>query len=370
MLSERFTTSEESIGLLSSSIVQEKNTNDEFPKIPFLKVLSDRCVIYSLNERPSLKRHVGLSSRANLTKKKLNGYISSYTVSKIRSILDTWLSAIMLRVDEKQDKYEQNKYFPVFITLTLCSVQKHDDKFVNRYLLQQFLEKYKYHTGAINIFWRAESQKNGNIHYHIIGDRFIKWQLIRKFWNDILENYGYIDEFEKENKHRNPNSTDVKGAKDVKDFVKYVLKYVSKVEEYRPLNCRLWGMTDSLRKVKSCTLDLDSKLSEEIGKVQKIKSTLTIKKDYVDVVLFRKSAIKWFDKSYINLCYKTYLRELYDGLYCSDIIKVNDFEIIEDSVFKHAAVNRWVQLQLFSEEDFEGESKKSFVNSEAFESYW
>lgn len=362
--------SESSIGLLSSSTVQENGSKSEFPKIPFLKVLSDRMAVYQLNERPSLKRPMHLNSMANLAKKERTGKISSLTCSKLRSVIDTWLNSIMVTISEKKGSFENNTYYPVFITLTLPAKQVHDDKFCNRFFLQQFLEKYKYHTAAKNIFWRAESQKNGNIHYHIIGDRYWSWKVVRQMWNDILENYGYIDEFERINGHRNPNSTDVKGASDVKDFVKYVLKYVSKIEQYRVLNCRLWGMTDSLRSIKACTMVVDSKVSDELQKIINQKSTLTIKKDFVDVILYRESVFAKLKLPTIKQFYKSYLREIYKSMYCTlDGEECNDeLKVVEQ--LKEEEVKKWVQLQLFSDRDMVSDQMKSFSNNELFEAYW
>ncbi len=111
---------------------------------------------------------------------------------------------------------------------------------------------------GINYIWKAEMQKNENIHYHILTDAKINWKVIRKNWNqiqkiyvdkyqikmkekykngyyfdkeiknekgEIIENEIQLKRYEKGKKAnwRNPNSTDLKETEDIKEIGKYIL---------------------------------------------------------------------------------------------------------------------------------------------------
>lgn len=338
----------EPIGLLSSSTLpKNKDVNDRL-NLSYGKLLSDRIVFYSQIDGLVRKKVINQNSLQNLSKKVYTGKVAKSTCSKIRTILDTWLMSVLQHAKENHNTFVKNEYYPVFITLTLCAQQMHSDKVINRNMLQRFIEKYKYHTGSVNIFWRAESQQNGNIHYHILSDRFIDYKLVRKLWNDILEQWGYIDLFEKKHSHRNPNSTDVKGVKDVKDFVQYVLKYVAKEDRYRKLQCRLWGMSDSLREVKPCVVNVDYCYNNDFDKIFTCKGSKLIKCDYFSVLLFRRSNVSKINNLSVMSNYNQHLRDVYEKLYSSKVPE-KSIESECDALCGEIEIrNKPVQLSLFS----------------------
>ncbi len=115
-----------------------------------------------------------------------------------------------------------------FITLSLSSAQIHDDNTIKKMLLQPFLDTMRKTWGCKHYIWRAESQKNGNIHFHILTDQYIPWWKIRKRWNDIQNILGYIDRYMATGGEKDPNSTDVHSVKKVKKLGAYMSKYFGK----------------------------------------------------------------------------------------------------------------------------------------------
>ncbi|MGV4586845.1 rolling circle replication-associated protein, partial [Ornithobacterium rhinotracheale] len=65
-------------------------------------------------------------------------------------------------------KSNKDKYLS-FVTLTLPSAQKHHDR-VLRKILAKYLDHLKKVYGLKNYLWKAETQKNGNIHFHVLID--------------------------------------------------------------------------------------------------------------------------------------------------------------------------------------------------------
>lgn len=82
-----------------------------------------------------------------------------------------------------------------FITLTLPSQQQHDDQFLTKNVLGVFLDKCRKFGILQNYVWRAEKQKNGNIHYHLITDSYAPFSVFRRFWYLALRPYGYIQAY-------------------------------------------------------------------------------------------------------------------------------------------------------------------------------
>jgi hypothetical protein len=156
------------------------------------------------------------------------------------------------------------------ITLTLPYAQFHSDNEIKKEALNRFIELMKSKYDVRFYYWVAEKQLNGNLHFHILVDRFIDWQWIREAWNRRLEYLGYLDLFEQKNGHRNPNSTDVQIIRNLSKSSDYVTKYTSKADQQGGIQGRLHGECDLLRQVKKMKMyswhEMDLKLSEWIDK--------------------------------------------------------------------------------------------------------
>lgn len=153
-------------------------------------------------------------------------------------------------------------------------------------------------------FWRAEAQKTGNIHFHLVTDKYIPWEWMRKTWNRITEKMGFITRYRQNQQRRhangfaprwdlieagkwsfenqlnayregvacnwtNPNSTDVHSVKQVRNLGAYLSKYCTKAEEYRNVSGRKWFISTALSKAKSVILPLED-CAHEIKILQRL----------------------------------------------------------------------------------------------------
>jgi len=154
-----------------------------------------------------------------------------------------------------------------FITLTLPSPQIHkDSEIINKCLNQFLIECRKYHL-VKNYVWRAEKQKNGNIHFHILIDQFIPWYMMRNSWNRIVNKLGYVDRFQEKHGHTTPNSTDIHSTKKIKNIRLYLLKYMTKSEQNTEQSGRIWSCNQELSNIKGCQLYIDREVHEELQKI-------------------------------------------------------------------------------------------------------
>lgn len=138
-----------------------------------------------------------------------NGYMSPNTRRIVKKRLDNWLTSISENVKFKYLRKEvnHNQINPTFVTLTLPDKQKHKDQTIKDKCFLPFIEwltnpsQEKDRKGNLKgfgvqcYFWRAETQKNGNVHFHLIIDRFVPFQALRRKWNQFIERLGYITRY-------------------------------------------------------------------------------------------------------------------------------------------------------------------------------
>lgn len=250
----------------------------------------------------------------NLTRGIYNGYISPATRRHIRRTVGTWIRSVWAYRQQIKKRYDPGKPYPVFITLTLPSPQIHDDREINRRCLQPFLATLKRVHGITHYFWRAEAQENGNVHYHILTDRYIAARDLQASWNRAINVLGYEDRYFERSGKVDPPSTDVHRMTDqIKDKktgkmvavdpIEYLLDYVTDAAqpdedddpmmlsdpkprvlrgkyrnsagdlvEYiaRPVLGRVWGMSDPVREIREpraeCTPAVWSSLSRAVDR--------------------------------------------------------------------------------------------------------
>jgi hypothetical protein len=149
-----------------------------------------------------------------------NGYLSPATRRYVERMMSVWLTSIELNNELKKHGKEVNgeKVFPTFVTLTLPAVQLHTDNTIKDKVLAPFIkwltadssEIYKKGPkkgqkkgfGVSVYFWRAEPQKNTNIHFHIIADKYVPWEAIREKWNHYCDRLGYVSRYALVQKHK------------------------------------------------------------------------------------------------------------------------------------------------------------------------
>jgi hypothetical protein len=169
----------------------------------------------------------------------------------------------MASPQEQYDRFKGKnlKFRLTFVTLTLSSSQIHSDVVIKSLFLNQFLTEAKKRWNVSRYVWRAEKQLNGNIHFHILTDRFIPWSELRDVWNRIQNKLGYVNRYRQTLKEwhsqgfkirfdllkywpadaqkrayaagcktdwNNPNSTDIHNLRHVQNVKRYVAKYMSK----------------------------------------------------------------------------------------------------------------------------------------------
>jgi hypothetical protein len=229
----------------------------------------------------------------------------------------------------RNSKGEYKTFRCMFITLTLPSVQVHDDNLVTKKVLGTFLDKCRKLGLLSNYVWRAEKQKNGNIHYHILTDSFANYSLFRRIWYLALRSEGYMQAYHDKfsnmsfeeyrsadfNKNRDLNSITNAYAHgkrcnwseppachtteidDLSAVSKYVSKYISKDNADNPniVEGRCWGASQSVsQSVKSFCMDAEFSKNWYNAGAEIMRRKLIVT-DFFSMCLFRITSLRaWF----------------------------------------------------------------------------
>jgi hypothetical protein len=270
------------------------------PAVPItkFKIRSNSVVFYPSFELFSTVRGLTAASQENLLDNRVKGYLSAASSRKVRDMVENWVNcckAAQIRSKKSLD------FYLCFVTLTLPAKQVHSDLEIKRECLNKFLIYAKRKLKVKNFIWKAEPQKNGNIHFHIIFDRFCDWRKIRAIWNNILKPLGYVDTFARKHGHSDPNSVDVmsmekdKSGKPIRFIGAYMAKYMSKTakltgEMDRPIQGRVWGCSDKLKEIK-CFSDFDDSITDRF--FQSLKESENLHEFSGDY--FRVFSGNWFE---------------------------------------------------------------------------
>ena len=246
-------------------------------------------------KKPKIKKHIGINDNNHIVKSKHNFSISDNAYRTLKRKI-SWLYYLAKSKQVTTQNGKSIYNFKIgFLTLTLPTKQKHSTSYISKNLLNQFLTEIREKTKMENYVWRLEFQKNGNVHYHLVTDTFLDYELTKKVWNRILYNHGYIQDYQKKfskmtlteyNKYTNPDNKkefkkvatsyfkgkacnwsqpptiDIKSVISNKAISNYIAKYFAKSSDDNPIkneldndensqNIRLWFCSRSLSKLKT-----------------------------------------------------------------------------------------------------------------------
>lgn len=231
-----------------------------------------------------------------------------------------------------------------FITLTLSSPQIHSDNEIKSNLLEPFLNTMRQRWKVINYIWRAEKQANGNLHFHIISDKFIPWSELRDVWNALQQKLGYVSRY-RENQltwHKdgfryrpelaktwprskqlkaykagivhdwhNPNSTDVHSLRQINNVRAYFIKYLTKSYQSTNIDGRLWGCSYALSNVKGARGFAEGRISTEIDQLLQMKGVKKYESQYFTAIYFDSQILQSGLLPEISEIFEAYLSELF-----------------------------------------------------------
>lgn len=213
--------------------------------------------------------------------KKYQGLPSKQVANKIYRTASVFVRSILSGFESVRGFGQRSV---TFCTFTITEPQKHSDteliktfvdfidhlKKVNNYIIDPVTKERTKKKALIieNYLWRAETQENGNIHFHLIADTFLNQDMLRRVWNNYLQGLGYKYGYGAANV--NSLKRDKKNNK-IGNVERYLCKYMTKpplrnaykhlkskdlegisdVEKYRrPIIGKQWGCSRKLLKLE------------------------------------------------------------------------------------------------------------------------
>jgi hypothetical protein len=279
--------------------------------IPKFSLHNDELFIYNEVIRTQPKIKYNEKSISNLKDNTQKGKISKSAEKRAKRAIKY---LIYNAVDKKvyNPKFNSSYVFKVnFITLTLSSKQLHSSNEIKSSLLNQFLVEARKRWGLHNYVWKAEFQKNGNIHFHILSDVFIPHNELRQVWNRIQEKLGYVSAYKKTNHKQNPNSTDIHSLRKIKNVPAYVLKYMIKDGGSSEYKGNIWRCSQSLSHLTGYNDIVEREFEEEIIKLRNLKGTKEYIMDYVSCYYFDSEVLTYENFPYLCSALRSYLATIF-----------------------------------------------------------
>ena len=323
---------------------------NEITVIPKIKIHPDKIILYNEvhyhNYKPVRKdqyqqnttlitkeidgklEFVRVSTRFLNSSRKAEGELSKQAIKKLKLSINYFL--LLNRPNNKKSGYTGRHYENkiAFITLTLPSKQQHPDNEIKSRCLNQFLIEITHYHKVTNYIWRAEYQKNGNIHFHILVNRFIAWNEVRNRWNRIINKLNYVENYRKEleayhkegfkvrtelvkkwpiqqqynaylkgkkSDWNSPNSIDVHGLKNITNIKSYLTKYITKNTEKETFeedinknnlreSGRIWAASTGFSNITGATTEVDTLIENNLEHIKRTFKERIYESDYFTII--------------------------------------------------------------------------------------
>lgn len=215
---------------------------------------------------PRTRDQIKVSLEALHARAAYDGLLNLNSIKRLKRSIEllvataTWKEATNFKTGKKF-KFKVN-----FVTLTLPAPQREvSDKDLKRYCLDVWLKAAKRLFKLNSYVWRAERQKNGNLHFHICSDVYMPFDQLRDSWNQRLARFHFINEYHSKHGKWHPNSTDVHSVNNVRDLAAYMVKYMAKLKKNEQrIDGKVWDCSKNLKRKDSVEFIIDNEVNEMI----------------------------------------------------------------------------------------------------------
>lgn len=239
--------------------------------------------------------------------------MSQKTKQKVKTYIHNWLGSVeaYFRNDPRLRKKADLLF--TFVTLTLPCTQNHTDQEIRRRALTPFITQLKRLHDVRQYIHVSEAQRNENIHFHLVIDRYVHHAEIRRLWNNYMDELGYIQDYRDAQNHfhkdgfkfranlahkwsfadqleayirgkkdnwSNPNSTDIHSLRHVNNIAAYITKYITKSKNYRPIEGRLWGSSNDIKTIQPINITLRKKLRQPLMELAQFAGSRLFETDF------------------------------------------------------------------------------------------
>ncbi len=223
---------------------------------PRMQLRSKAVIMYEQFNNTTRSESFKENAALLTTREKYTGLLSEGAVKRMTKAIDLLISStptkqILNPVTKRRQPFKLS-----FITLTLPACNILSDKKESKLMLEKLLRFLRSTHNMKSYVWKAETQKNGQIHYHITSDVYLHYSELRNYWNKILFKSGLFGEYFNNRGDRNINSTDIHSVKNIRDLGAYLIKYFTKKEQNETaIKGKVWDCSQNLKDFKYFTTD-------------------------------------------------------------------------------------------------------------------
>jgi hypothetical protein len=259
-------------------------------------VRNNKLIVFNEYEKNQFRKTIDYERLKQISSTNYQGEIKFRSRRLIEKRFDAWFRSLQVLNKFNETHGIRENYRFVMVTLTLCAKQFHNDKYIKLKMLKPFIKKMEKDYKVQNWAWKAESQKNGNIHFHIVIDKFVPKKWINKTWETYLDKMGYLKIFQEKTNKKHPPAANVLGQDKMLNPVSYLTKYYVKEEVSRKINGALWRMSDKLLKLQNFTYNLSWKEENNILKTAEIRKATVVHEEHFSIIIFKEA----INESYIS----------------------------------------------------------------------
>lgn len=217
---------------------------------------------------------------------KYTGKMNASSVKKLRQAINLLIAQAPTKEAFNPSTGKYFKFKVNFITLTLSAPQfEVSDKEIKNQMLKRWILNMRRNFNLASYVWRAERQKNGNIHFHFVTDTFIPYDSIRDAWNHEQGKYHFIEIFRHRNKSQFPNSTDVHAIKNIRNLASYIVKYMTKdSSKIDTIEGKVWDCSTNLKGINFPSFEMSSSDFSLVNEIEKLFPDRFRKGDYCTTI--------------------------------------------------------------------------------------
>ena len=294
----------------------------QFITYPCLQVRPYGLLVYQRTEY-EYKRY-GTSYNSGLTEEEnkalaegrnttfYSGQMTDYAKKRLKRAINLLVHSATEKEAEHFKTGKKFKFKVNFITLTLPAPQLDvTDKELKKYGLDNMIKRMKRKHHLNNYVWRAERQKNGNLHFHLITDTYIRYDHIRDNWNAILQRWHFIAAFKEKHGHSSPNSTDVHSVQKVKNLAAYMVKYMTKDNNGNDtIEGKLWDCSKNLKIKHNCELIMSGEENEIWEEAMEVKGARVKHEQLYSIIFLPPDKLLFVIKGRVKDAWLLYLQEI------------------------------------------------------------
>lgn len=281
---------------------------------PYIQLRPQCAVLY--NKFTSFKSSslFDLNAKKLAQRKKYTGELTAGAIKRMSRAINVLIESTPQRKIFNSVSKRYNLHRISFITLTMPASKIITNSKEPKKLLEKLLRWLRSKNNMRSYVWKAEVQKNGQIHFHITSDVFVNCFELRNYWNLILFKSGLFDDYFKNRGDFDVNSTDIKEVKNVKNLAAYLIKYFCKTYQNEAVfKGKVWDCSLNLKKA---TLFSFEAFPDDIVKLQ-LAAAQGVIKEYVTehccIYSNFKSSIYKFIDSWVLAKKNEYYRLIYDS---------------------------------------------------------